>query len=146
MKAGARAVFLQHGLFSDATTWIIHGSQSLSVVLAKQGYDVWLGNNRGNLYSRKNTHLDPKRDYTKFFDYSFYELGRYDAPAQINYVLQKTGHSKLSYIGHSQGTSQMFAELSESKELNSKIDIFIACAPIVNLRNTKEDMLSKISA
>lgn len=87
-KKGARVAFLQHGLFADASTWVMHGSQSLSVVLAKQGYDVWLGNNRGSLYSRKNTHLDPVKDYVKFFDYSFYELGKYDAPAQIDYVLK----------------------------------------------------------
>ena len=93
--------FLQHGLFSDATTWVLHGAQSLSVVLAQAGYDVWLGNNRGNVYSRHNTHLDPVKDYTQFFDYSFYELGKFDAPAQINYVLRQTGKSKLSYIGHS---------------------------------------------
>jgi hypothetical protein len=45
---GSRVAFLQHGLFSDAYTWLMHGKESLSVVLAKQGYDVWLGNNRGS--------------------------------------------------------------------------------------------------
>lgn len=29
--------------------------------------------------------------------------------------------------------------------MNSKINIFVACAPIVNLKNTDEAMLSKIS-
>lgn len=81
MQPDARSVFLQHGLFADATTWVIHDDKSLSVVLAKAGYDVWLGNNRGNLYSRMNTHLNPVKDYIKFFDYSFYELGMHDAPA-----------------------------------------------------------------
>lgn len=116
--------------------WIMRGSESLSVVLAKQGYDVWLGNNRGTIYCRTNIHYDPVTDYMKFFDYSFYELGKYDVPAQINYVLGQTGLQKLSYIGHSMGTSQMFSQLADSSELNSKLDIFIACAPIVNLKNT----------
>ena len=82
----------------------------------------------------------------KFFDYSFYELGKYDAPAQIDYVLKVTKHAKLSYIGHSQGTSQMFSQLSESSYLNSKLNIFIACAPIVNLKNTGERVLSRTSS
>jgi pimeloyl-ACP methyl ester carboxylesterase len=65
-------------------------------------------------------------------------MGRYDVPANIQYVLEKTGKSKLSYIGHSQGTSQMFAALSDSATkdyVNSKVDVFIALAPIVYLAN-----------
>jgi len=79
-KSGAPVVFLQHGLFSDSNTWVVHGQKSLSVTLANRGFDIWFGNNRGNLYSRKNTHIDPVRDYQLFFDYSFYELGMYDVP------------------------------------------------------------------
>jgi len=48
-------------------------------VLSNAGYDVWLGNNRGNKYSRANTNFSPT-DKADFFDYSFFELGKYDAP------------------------------------------------------------------
>ena len=105
MKQGAPVVFFQHGLFSDSNTWVVQKEEALAVKLAKDGYDIWLGNNRGTLYSRANTHLDPAKDYVKFFDYSFFELGEYDLPTQVNYVLTHSGHKKLSYIGHSQGTS-----------------------------------------
>jgi len=54
--------------------------ESLAYVLANAGYDVWLGNNRGNKYSRANKDLSPKDDKAEFFDYSFFELGKYDAP------------------------------------------------------------------
>ena len=77
---------LQHGLFSDADMWVIHGEGSLAYVLANAGYDVWLGNNRGNKYSRANTKLDPSKDKATFFDYSFFELGKYDAPSQIDFI------------------------------------------------------------
>lgn len=68
--------------------------------MVRNGYDVWLGNNRGTTFSRKHTVLNPDKD-RKFWDYSFIELGDFDLPAQIELVLEKTGAQKLSYVGHS---------------------------------------------
>jgi lysosomal acid lipase/cholesteryl ester hydrolase len=48
------------------------------------GYDVWLGNNRGNIYSRGHKTKKPDGDY---FYFSFWELGKYDLPAMIDLVL-----------------------------------------------------------
>ena len=135
MPAGAKAVFLQHGLFSESTTWAVRGAESLVNVLANEGYDVWVGNNRGNVYGRRNTKLDAARDSEKFFDYSFYENGKYDTTKQVSYALATSGQSKLTYVGHSQGTTQMFAMLSDTTFFNDKVDMFIACAPIVYLNN-----------
>ena len=50
-----------------------------------------------------------ERDYWLF---SFTEMGEYDAPAQVDFVREHTGAEKLTYIGHSQGTSQMFYGIS----------------------------------
>lgn len=87
-----------HGLFSESTTWAVRGSQSLSVVLANQGYDVWVGNNRGNIYGRRNTKSLTEE---KFYDYSFYENGKYDLITQFDYAYKMTGSKKMSYVGHS---------------------------------------------
>ena len=54
--------------------------------MADAGYDVYLGNNRGNSYSRGHVHLDPSRDAKKYFDFSFAELGLHDVPAQLDKV------------------------------------------------------------
>jgi hypothetical protein len=113
-KKGGPVVFLMHGLFSSAETWILNGDNSVAFLLANAGFDVWMGNNRGSLYSRKNDHIDPDTNPKVFINYSFYESGLYDAPKMIDLVLLKTGKQKLAWIGHSQGTSQMFSALSEN--------------------------------
>lgn len=49
-----------------------------------------MGNNRGNIYSRGHTSLDPEKD-SEFFEYSFFEMGAYDLPAMVDYVRNYTG-------------------------------------------------------
>ena len=57
-------------------------------------------------------------------------MGKYDIPAVINYVLAKTGRSTMSYIGHSMGCAMLFICMIEHPELNAKIDVMIALAPV----------------
>ena len=47
--------------------------------------------------------LDPNKsaDEPYYFDYSFFELGKYDIPAMINHALMMTGQKKISYLAHS---------------------------------------------
>lgn len=65
------------------------------------------------------------------FSSSLHELGIYDVPNSIDYVLNKTGQKDLIYIGHSQGTTDFFIMNSELSEYNDKILLGIIMAPVV---------------
>lgn len=55
----APVVFLQHGLYGTALEFLDNDSdKALPFQFANKGYDVWLGNNRGNKYSDKHVSLN----------------------------------------------------------------------------------------
>jgi len=70
------------------------------------------------MHSRGHLTLDPENDEDakKYYDYSFPDLGLHDVPAQIGLVRNYTGVDKLTYMGHSQGTSQMFYALADNEK------------------------------
>jgi len=70
------------------------------------GYDVWLGNQRGTKHSLVPGHesLDPHKD-GDYWKFSWTEMGDYDASAQVDFVRKTTGQDKITYVGHSQGTT-----------------------------------------
>merc|ERR1719352_234624 len=104
-KANGKVVLLQHGNLDSSYTFVLNGpGKSLGFILADAGYDVWFGNNRGNTYSRNHTTL--KVSDAKFWSFTFAEMARFDVPAEIDYALAVSGAKTLSYLGHSQGTTQ----------------------------------------
>ena len=63
-------------------------------------------------------------------------MGQYDQPAIIDYILNITNNSKLAYIGHSQGTTQMFYALSKYGDtMREKLSLFVALAPVTKITN-----------
>ena len=104
-------MLLMHGLLDSADGWIIHDDESPAFQLSRAGYDVWLGNSRGNKYSRK--HVSLNTESKEFWNFSWEELGTYDLPAMTDYILSENeDYQKLGYIGHSMGTTQVFFALS----------------------------------
>ena len=68
---------MQHGFLSSADEFAVNKPENAPLFIAvAAGYDVWLGNSRGNRYSRKHTTLSVHSD--EFWDWSFEELGIYD--------------------------------------------------------------------
>lgn len=122
-------VFMQHGLLSSSACWILASPENgPAYIMADAGYDVWLGNARGNLYSRNHTRFDPNASH--FWQFSWDEMAEYDIPAVIDYVLATTGYSQLYYIGHSMGTTMFFAGMSARPEYNKKVKAMFGLGPV----------------
>ncbi len=68
IQGGKKVVYLQHGLIDSSDTFIINEeSKAPAFILANKGYDVWLGNIRGNRYS--NAALSP--NVKNYWEFSF---------------------------------------------------------------------------
>ncbi|XP_034825898.1 lipase 1-like [Maniola hyperantus] len=137
-------VILMHGLIQSSDGWLNAGPNAgLAYLIADACYDLWVGNQRGNYYSRKHIHLDPDRD-SKFWQFSVDEIGLYDIPATIDYVLRNTGEEKLNYIGFSQGAGTFFIMCSERPGYCDKANVLIALAPATRHTHSKSVMFRKI--
>ncbi|XP_072401016.1 lipase 1-like [Diabrotica undecimpunctata] len=133
-------VLLQHGMLGSCEHFLQAKNNSLALILFNNGFDVWLGNSRGNFYSRKHVSLDADRD-KEFWFYTLDELGQYDQPAVIDHILKTTGKQQLSYIGHSQGGGALLAMTSGRPEYNQKIKIFVGLAPAAYMRHNRHPLL-----
>lgn len=141
--AGKPIVFLQHGLEDASHTWVINNEvESLGFILADAGYEVWLGNNRGNTYS--NTNENYSYNDKNFWTFSWDEMANIDLPTQINYVLGYTGQKELFYVGHSEGTTQAFAGF-QNTTLASKIKLFVALAPVATVGHCTSDFIQTLA-
>lgn len=131
---------------SEVWVALTNEERCLPFQLVEKGYDVWLGNNRGNKYSKKSIRHSPGSN--EFWDFSIDQFAFSDIPDTIEYILEVTKQPSLSYIGFSQGTAQAFATLAIHPLLNQKIDVFVALAPAMapsGLRNRIVDSLMKAS-
>ncbi|XP_068738414.1 lysosomal acid lipase/cholesteryl ester hydrolase-like [Montipora capricornis] len=134
-------VFLQHGMLCASSNWVANfPNQSLGFLMADAGFDVWLGNVRGNTYGLR--HIKYKTNSNTFWDFSWDEMAQYDLPAMLKFVTTKTAQSSLYYIGHSQGTTIGFAEFSTNKELAKMVKTFFALAPVGTIGHTKTPFLT----
>uniref|UniRef100_A0A914RIN6 Partial AB-hydrolase lipase domain-containing protein n=1 Tax=Parascaris equorum TaxID=6256 RepID=A0A914RIN6_PAREQ len=105
-------VFFQHGLLSSTFTFT-------AFIFADAGFDVWMGNVRGNFYSKQHQNYSSKDE--EYWQFSWDEISKYDLNAMINKVLQVTKQPDLYYIGHSQGTLIMLAKLATDEEFHLKV-------------------------
>uniref|UniRef100_B5DUQ2 Uncharacterized protein, isoform F n=1 Tax=Drosophila pseudoobscura pseudoobscura TaxID=46245 RepID=B5DUQ2_DROPS len=143
-RPGAQPILLVHGLMSSSAAWVMLGpSNGLAYILFQQGYDVWMLNTRGNIYSKEHT----KKGITmkEYWDFSFHDIGTIDVPSSIDLILERTHFHQIQYIGHSQGSTVFFVMCSELPEYSGKVKLMQALSPTVYMKQTRSPVLKFIS-
>ncbi|KAJ3658393.1 hypothetical protein Zmor_010133 [Zophobas morio] len=135
-------VLLMHGLLSSSADYVNMGpDRSLAYLLSDIGYDVWLGNSRGNAWSRNHTDPEVLADAEKFYDFTWHEIGYYDLPAAIDHILEMTGNDGLYYVGHSQGCTSFMVMGSTKPEYNDKIKLASLMGPAGFMEHQSSSLL-----
>ncbi|XP_025265032.1 lipase 3-like [Camponotus floridanus] len=131
---GSLPVLLQPGFLATSAIWIFLGKgKGLAYILADHGYDVWLGNFRGNIYSRAHISLSPSN--STFWDFSLNELGIYDLPTMITYITNMRSQPLHTYIGISMGSTCFYIMATEHPEIAQMVKVMISLAPTVFLNH-----------
>lgn len=135
-------MLLQHGLTDSSDTWLINDEDKApAFMLANRGYDVWLGNNRGNKHSRNHTKWNPDKS-KEFWEFTFQHMADFDLPAMFGYVNKVTGQ-KISYIGHSQGTMQMHIALSKNNPtVENLLDKYFGLGPVALIKHANSSIVN----
>jgi gastric triacylglycerol lipase len=139
---GLKPIFFQHGLLDSSDGWIINDEwRAPGLMAANRGYDVWFGNSRGNKHSRAHVRYNPDKD-KEFWDFSFQHMADYDLPAVFSHIYKIT-KQKIHYIGHSQGTIQMFVALSKHNAVVEQyLDKYFAFGPVAYVKNSKSNLIN----
>ena len=62
----------------------------------------------------------------------------------IDYILNVSGFKKLSYFGHSQGTTAFWVLCSLQPAYNEKINIMLALAPVAYMKHIKAPIINYV--
>ena len=143
-------LLIQHGFMTDSISWFDISDSTrpaLPVRLFQEGFDVWLGNNRGTMNSRRHVDLDADEDAWSYWDFSHHEFAAFDVPQMTAKIAQvnKTCH-KISVLGHSVGSMQMFYALGRSSYMRPYFAQIVALSPcfIPGSKNYVENLTSEV--
>ena len=126
-------ILIQHGILDSSDGFLCNKEEKcLPLFLANKGYDVWLGNNRGNYYSEEHLFYDYNKNSKDYYNFSFDEIGRYDIPSMISKIQEvRKNNNKLILICHSQGATSSIAGMSLMNDYyKDNIKLLIALAPV----------------
>lgn len=131
-----KVVYFQPGFMCVAWVFLQNGEDSLPFLLMKEGYDVWIGHNRGTIHSLGHLSKDSQESNSDYWNFSIDDYALVDLPANLQAVKEKTGAEKLTYIGHSQGTTIFFMlYMHDPTYVESTIEKFVALGPVYSINH-----------
>lgn len=79
-----------------------------------------------------------------FWDFSWHEIGVFDIPSTIDYILDQTNQTKLSYVGHSQGEKTTKNVHTRNWDyFNLDLSILRKILVLINLFQNKKNVLNQ---
>ena len=126
-------LLITHGFLTDSISWFNMSDAekpALPVRLFQEGFDVWLGNNRGTMNSREHVRFDADKNAEAYWNFSHHEYAMFDIPSMTTKIVQvsKTCR-KISVLGHSVGSMQMFYALGNSSYIRPYFGQVVALSP-----------------
>ncbi|CAM6121294.1 unnamed protein product [Calypogeia fissa] len=124
-------VLLQHGLTAGGDNWVNNSpKESLAYILVDDCFDVWIANSRAIQWSHGHEYLTPADE--AYWAWTYDELASYDLKASTELVYNAR-KQKMSYVGHSLGTTVFFAGLTQGKfntTIREYVNAGVMLAPI----------------
>ena len=72
-------------------------------------------------------------------------MAHIDLLASIDYILNVTAQEKLTYVGHSLGSTLFFMAMAAQTEYNAKIELMIGMGPSSNMHHMKNTLVQVLA-
>ena len=138
-----KPVLFVHGFLGSIFSWF-YNEQSIPLQFIDKGYDVWIVNLRGNLFSW--SHRDPKISPKEFFDYNFHIHGEVDIPTVYENILKITKEDKITLVGNSLGglfSIHTLTNETTTDYINKHTERVLLVAPAIFLGYAEDPYIAK---
>ncbi|XP_063725136.1 lysosomal acid lipase/cholesteryl ester hydrolase-like [Symsagittifera roscoffensis] len=143
-SSDTKVALLMHCLECDSSVFLSNTAEnSLGFLLAENNIDVWLANVRGTSYSLQ--HVNYTIYDSEFWNFSLFEMAKYDLTASVDYLLTVAKTDQIFYIGQSQGTIIAFSQMAENFDFQAKIKKAYMLTPFVTLQNIQSPIKSMLA-
>lgn len=140
-----KVVFLQPGFAAIGVCYFELGEKSLPYLLQEEGYDVWIGNNRGTPPSQSHVSKNPNKLNGDYWDFSMDDYIRYDIVSEISYIKNYTKSNKVNFIGYSEGSTLfLMLYMDNPKFVESSINKFVSIGTVPNLSDIPNSLYKLI--